>query len=82
MSYILYASFSFNGTLRVEDLPASPPPQVSARLREKIMPIIFKLLSGNRSGIAHMSFVKHSDPEILSLGKELFIRKGTHWRSF
>lgn len=54
MSYILNGSFSFNGTLKVEDLPAFPS-YVSTRLREKTVPVFFKLLSGNHSGIAHMN---------------------------
>lgn len=64
MRYIFYGSFSFNDTLRAEVLPFFPPP-VSTRVREKIMPVFFKLLSGHHSGTAHMNltnFVKHSDP--------------------
>lgn len=54
MSYIFYGSFSFNDTLRAEVLPYFLP-QVSTRVRERIMPVFLKLLSGNHSGIAHMN---------------------------
>ena len=83
MSYILYGLFSFNGTLKVKDILAFPP-QVSTRLREKSVPIFLNSYLATIQACSHenMNFVKRSGPEILSLGKDLFIKKDTLWRSF